>query len=90
MKPNGLLAAQVPSRLPLRRRLQLSPRLYRLLRRMGLPRDVLYHRLALTPIRMLTLSPSRVVEAIHAGGGRLLGVDRNLRGSSDEIHYATR
>jgi len=90
LRPNGLLAAQVPSHLPLRRRLQLSPRLYRLLRRMGVPRDVLYHRLRLTPIRMLTLSPSRVEEAIHAGGGRLVGVDRNLRGSSDEIHYATR
>lgn len=86
----GLLVVQVPSALPWRRRLQIAPRMYRLLRALGLPRELLYGRFGLTPIRMRTLGRTFVEEAIRGAGGRLLGRDAREDSGGDELYYATR
>ncbi len=88
LRPGGLLAVQVPSRLPLRRRLQLLPRLYRALRGLGLEPKALYERLGLTPIRMAALSRVEVEQAIRAGGARVLALDANVGDSEDETYFA--
>jgi SAM-dependent methyltransferase len=86
----GLLVVHVPSTLPWRRRLQVAPRMYRLGRALGLPRELLYGRLGLTPIRMRTLGRTAVEEAIGRAGGRLLGRDARQDSGGDELYYATR
>jgi SAM-dependent methyltransferase len=88
LRPGGLLAVQVPSRLPLRRRIQLLPRAYRVLRGLGLRPDALYRRLRLTPIRTTPLARRRVEQAIRGAGGGLLAVDVRVGGSQDETYYA--
>jgi SAM-dependent methyltransferase len=88
LRPGGLLAVQVPSRLPLRRRIQLLPRAYRVLRGLGLRPDALYRRLRLTPIRTTPLARRSVEQAIRGAGGGLLAVDVRVGGSQDETYYA--
>lgn len=72
LRPGGLLAFQLPSQIPVRHRLQPRPRLYGLLRRVGVSRTRLYRQLHLHPIRMSALPRSRVLRAIEAAGGRTL------------------
>ena len=74
LRPGGLLALQLPSAIPLRHRLQPRPRTYALLRRAGVPAQVLYERLRLSPIRMSALPRPRVEAAIVSAGGRVLEV----------------
>jgi SAM-dependent methyltransferase len=90
LKPNGLLVVQVPSRLPWRRRPQLSARLYRLLRTAGLPSRLLYERLRLTPIWMRTLAAGEVQAALRLSGARLLAADGPPDAGPDEVYYATK
>lgn len=56
VRPGGLLVFQLPSYIPALRRLQPRPRLYRLLRGLGVPAAVLYRRLRLQPISMRAVS----------------------------------
>lgn len=88
VRPGGLLVVQVPSHLPWRRRLQVLPRLYRLLRGLGLEPRALYGRLGLTPIRMAALGRADVEEAIRGGGAHPLAVDVRAGGSEDETYFA--
>jgi SAM-dependent methyltransferase len=74
LRPGGLLAFQLPSRIPAWHRIQPRPRLYGLLRRAGVSRTRLYQQLHLHPIRMSFLSRSRVLGVIAAAGGRTLNV----------------
>jgi SAM-dependent methyltransferase len=74
LRPGGLVAFQLPSRIPIWHRIQPRPRLYRLLRRAGLSRSTLYHQLHLHPMRMSHLTRSRVLAVIDAAGGRTLDV----------------
>lgn len=90
LRSGGLLAVQVPSRLPWRRRLQALPRLYRVLRRLGLEPRALYRSLGLTPIRTGALARADVERAIAAGGGRVLALDAKSGGSEDETYFASR
>lgn len=88
LRPGGLLAFQLPSHIPARHRMQPRPRLYRLLRRVGVSRAMLYRQLHLHPIRMSYLPHSRVLEAIEAAGGRTLDLrDRIVAGGVISSDY---
>jgi SAM-dependent methyltransferase len=76
LRPGGLLALQLPSRIPWRHRIQPRPRMYRQLRRAGVPRDRLYRQLRLHPIRMSALASGQVLASIGRAGGRTLDVRR--------------
>lgn len=68
----GALVLQVPSRLPLRRRIQSRRRAYALLRRLDVPASLLLAELRLDPIRTTALSEPRVRAAVEAAGGRIV------------------
>ena len=72
LRPGGLLCFQLPSRLPLRRRVQLRRRLYGVLRTVGLGERLLYERWGLHPIRMRAVAESEVRALVAEAGGRLL------------------
>lgn len=75
MAPDGLLAFQLPTHIPLNHRLQPKPRLYAALRRAGVSRDILYRRLRLHPIRMSFVPFERVETTLREVGARILTVD---------------
>lgn len=75
LRPGGLVLVQLPLRIPLRYRLLVVRRAYRLLRRLGLPADVLYRFLRLHPVSMLAVPEHRLRAWIEAAGGRVLAVD---------------
>jgi len=71
LRPEGLLAFHLPSKLPLRYRLAPRRRAYRLLRSLGISP----HRLRcwkLSPMKMTAIPSDRVTCCIHSSGGRLL------------------
>ena len=72
LAPDGLLVCQIPSHIPLRRRLQLRRRLYGVLRSVGVGRRVLYDRLGLFPMRMTSLAEHDVRALLAAAGARIL------------------
>jgi SAM-dependent methyltransferase len=78
LRPGGLLAFQLPSRISAWRLVQPGPRLYGLLRRAGVSPQVLYERLHLHPIRVGYLRRSRVLGVIDANGGRTVDVQEGL------------
>lgn len=71
---DGLIVFQVPSALPLRRHLQLRPRLYATLRRLGLPDTWLYRRLGLHPIRMCAIQENNLIELLTDAGAEILDI----------------
>lgn len=71
-KPGGLVTFQLPHALSLRSRLQLRRRAYRALRMIRLPSPLLYTRLKLNPITMLSIPEESMVSAIHSLGGSVL------------------
>lgn len=77
----GLLAFQLPSRLPLRRRLQPRRRLYALLRRLGFDPRFLYAWLRLYPVAMAFIPEPQVLDLVQSRGGRVLAVDRERVGN---------
>src|SRR5207245_3302199 len=88
LRPGGLLALQLPSRIPGWHRIQLRPRLYRLLRRAGVSRGRLYRQLHLHPMRMSSLPRTRVVGLIRAAGGQMLDMrDEMQSGGVISTHY---
>jgi SAM-dependent methyltransferase len=70
--PGGLVVFQLPTRIPLRNRIQPRRRLYSLLRALGLSPELLYRRLQLDPMRMTAMSGRRVTAAVERSGGRVL------------------
>jgi len=83
----GLLVFQLPSYIPLRHRLQPRPRAYSLLRRLGIPRSVLYRRLRLQPIRMRWLGVESVRSLLESRGLSLVTIETQHMSSIDSTTY---
>jgi 2-polyprenyl-3-methyl-5-hydroxy-6-metoxy-1,4-benzoquinol methylase len=75
LKPAGMAVFQVPSRLPLRYRLNWRRWTYALLRTLRVSERYLYRRLRLNPIKMTTVSPMAIARAVQEAGGRILARD---------------
>lgn len=93
LAPGGLLVCQIPSHIPLRRRLQLRRRLYGILRSLGLSPQVLYHRLGLFPMRMISLAEQDVRVLLAAAGARILEAQAEemaSNGIESRTYYATK
>jgi SAM-dependent methyltransferase len=72
LRPGGLLCFQLPSRLPLRRRVQLRRRLYGVLRAAGFGERLLYELWGLHPIRMNAVAEAEVRAIVAGAGGQVL------------------
>jgi SAM-dependent methyltransferase len=81
LAPGGAAVFQLPSSLSPLHRLQLSRRLYGLLRSLGVSERVLLRRTPLTPMRMLAAPEDWVRGAVAATGGTIAAVDRLSGGS---------
>jgi SAM-dependent methyltransferase len=92
LAPGGLLVAQVPNYLELRRRLQVRRRVYRMFRRFGLPPRLLYSTLGLHPIPMNSAPAGKVRQVLERTGGHLLRVEseRAAPGVESATYYASR
>jgi ubiquinone/menaquinone biosynthesis C-methylase UbiE len=75
LRPGGLLAFQLPSRIPLRNKLQPRRRVYGALRRLGVPRRVLFRQLRLQPIAMQAVPAESVTRTLERSGAVVLTVD---------------
>jgi SAM-dependent methyltransferase len=74
LRPGGVMAFQLPSHIPLRRRIQPRRRLYGLLRSVGVKADVLYNSLGLMPMRMSAIPEAVVTKTLEANGMRMAKV----------------
>lgn len=83
LREGGVAIFQVPTGMPLRKRLQLRRRLYAALRRLRVPDHVLYRRLKLTPIRMNWLAHERVLQLVKEGQGYVLAAMEDGRAGPD-------
>jgi glycosyltransferase involved in cell wall biosynthesis/SAM-dependent methyltransferase len=75
LRADGLLVFQLPSYIPPLRRLQPRPRLYRLLRELGVSPGVMYDRLRLQPIRMSAVPIDVMCAHLNRLGARMLDAD---------------
>lgn len=73
--PGGIALLQAPHSIPMAYRLQPIRRLYELLRRFGVPAQVLILRTPIQPMRMTALPRERFEAAVVAAGGTILGVE---------------
>jgi SAM-dependent methyltransferase len=69
VRPDGLIVFQSVEHLPRARRIQPRRRVYSVLRRLGLPHDVLVEKLRLVPVRMTAISQDDVRRTVAARGG---------------------
>ena len=93
LAPGGLIVCQIPSHIPLRRRLQLRRRLYGILRGLGVGPEVLYHRLGLFPIRMISMPEQHLRPLLNAAGAQVLDVRTNVMASTaieSRTYYVTK
>lgn len=74
LRPGGLVAFQLPARIPWKRRIQPRRRLFAVLRTLGLPIEFLYGRLGLYPMRMGAVPEAEVVRALESAGARVAAV----------------
>jgi 2-polyprenyl-3-methyl-5-hydroxy-6-metoxy-1,4-benzoquinol methylase len=87
LKPEGLIAFQLPTALPKVRLLLARRTPYIVLRRIGFRPDFLYFRLGLHPMRMTALPARRVTECIRQAGGTVLDVVPV--GKQNNLYYVT-
>jgi SAM-dependent methyltransferase len=93
LRPGGLLVFQLPSGMPLVRRLEPRRRLYVLLRRMGFGAEFLYWRLGLHPMRIRHVPTGEVIAHLESRGANVLEVENRrdpTYGFYDSVYYATR
>ena len=79
LTPGGLLAFQMPIRMPLRNRIQPRRRAYRFLRSLGVSDETAFGKLKLSPIRMLWMPQQDVEEIVRAAGAQVLRVDEERK-----------
>ena len=90
VRPGGLVLIHVPLWIPMRNRLLVIRRVYRVLRRLGVPADLLYRRLRLHPVSMLAVPEHKLREWIEAAGGRVLAMDAKQGAVRSANVYITR
>jgi SAM-dependent methyltransferase len=92
LAPGGLLVLQVVTFIPLRHRLQPRRRVYRGLRRIGVPPRFLYETFRLQPIRMTSVREADVGRHLGSLAAHLLEVDRvpAAGGTKSATLYVTR
>ena len=93
LAPGGLLVCQIPSHIPLRRRLQPRRRLYAVLRSLGLGPRVLYHRLGLFPMRMTAVAEQDVRDRLTEVGAQVLEARADMMASTEiesRTYFATK
>jgi SAM-dependent methyltransferase len=78
LKSEGLLVFQVPGRMSLRWRVQPRRRVYSLLRRLGVGKEFLYHKLGVYPMKMTHFPQSAVEGLLGRLGMRLLKIETDL------------
>lgn len=92
LAPGGLTAFQLLTHVPPLRRVQPRRRLYAALRRLGLPRALLYRRLRLDPVGMYAVPDEAARSALDRAGAELLRVDEVTwpGGVRSATYFATR
>ena len=75
VRPGGLVVFQSVEHLTLARRLQPRRRVYAVLRRLGVPHDVLLGKLGLFPVRLTAISDADVQTIVAARGGTIERVE---------------
>jgi SAM-dependent methyltransferase len=91
LSPRGLAVFQLPEEMPARHRLQPRRRLYRVMRSLRVPPDVLQRRLRLYPISMHGLPELEVHDLLVGVNAKLLQVDRTeVEGLSSLTYWFTR
>jgi SAM-dependent methyltransferase len=91
LKPGGVLAFQVPCRIPYMHRIQARRKLYEALRKLGCSPRVLYE-LRLTPVRMQAAAIDRVTAVVMQAGGRVQATDLDYScpAIDSRFYYATK
>jgi ubiquinone/menaquinone biosynthesis C-methylase UbiE len=92
LAPGGLLVFQMPLHIPLRNRLQLRRRAYRLLRAFRVSYAFAYERMKLSPIRMTSLPQTTVERIVSAGNGVIVQARQTTKYSSpftSAVYYCT-
>jgi SAM-dependent methyltransferase len=74
LRPGGLIVFQMPSHIPLRNRIQPRRRAYRLLHALGVRAQVLYQKLQLSPIRMISIPENQIRSLLERCGATVLEV----------------
>lgn len=74
LRPGGVMAFQLPSYIPWRRRIQPRRRLYEWLRTVGVPGEVLYGRFGLMPIPMSFVPEAEIVALLEREGAEVVDV----------------
>lgn len=69
LRHDGLAVFQLPYEVPFRRRMQPRRRLYRLLRASGLSERWLYNKVALNPMKTISVPQEEVARAVENAGG---------------------
>jgi SAM-dependent methyltransferase len=87
VRPQGLIAFQLPCWISWAYRFRLRRRLYLLLRGLGLSDSFLHHRLNLTTILMQFLPVGETTRLLTEGGARLLEVRRERVGPVESATY---
>lgn len=93
LKPGGILVMQLPSYVPIRRRLQARPRIYRWLRKFGVPATFLFELLGLHPIPMNYLSEAEVVSIVRRARATIRQTEVDDRAGphiSSRTYYVTK
>jgi SAM-dependent methyltransferase len=75
-KDNGTIVFELPSQVPLRRRIQLRRRVWSLMAAVGIPRSWLFKNLGLAPIRINGMSKQEIEKIICVHGGHLKAIER--------------
>jgi ubiquinone/menaquinone biosynthesis C-methylase UbiE len=93
LRRHGLLVMQLPSYIPLRRRVQARRRLYACLRAAGIPEKFIYEKLRLHPIPMNFMPEQKVLDVLTTAGCRVVRVIADRRAGphiASRTYYATK
>lgn len=92
LRGGGLAALQIPSYVPPIRRIQPRPRLYGILRTLGVPSAALYGTFRLQPIRMRAVPLPDMEACLVRAGAQVLDTDTELvsGGLRSTTYYVTR